>query len=131
MPAFSTTRRVPFTSRQMFDLVADVEQYPKFLPLCEALTVKKRERDGNKAVLICEMTVGVPSVYGIGCTWVARAESPKNNVPRTNPMMTSVTLAFFHSGRRNAVTPFEIASTPVTAAPPDANACSTTARVAP
>ncbi len=37
MPTFSTTRRVPFTSRQMFDLVADVEQYPKFLPLCEAL----------------------------------------------------------------------------------------------
>ena len=58
MPAFSTTRRVPFTSRQMFDLVADVEQYPKFLPLCETLIVKKRERADDKAVLICEMTVG-------------------------------------------------------------------------
>ena len=30
MPAFATIRRVPFTSRQMFDLVADVENYPKF-----------------------------------------------------------------------------------------------------
>ena len=39
MPAFSTTRRVPFTSRQMFDLVADVESYPEFFPLCEALRV--------------------------------------------------------------------------------------------
>ena len=58
MPSFSTTRRVPFTSRQMFDLVADVEQYPQFLPLCEGLSVKKREQAGGKAVLICEMTVG-------------------------------------------------------------------------
>ena len=39
--------------------------------------------------------------------------------------------AFFHSGFLNAGTPFEIASTPVTAAPPDANECSTTARPAP
>lgn len=62
MPSFSTTRRVPFTSRQMFDLVADVEQYPKFLPLCEALTVKKREQGGDKAILICEMTVGYHAI---------------------------------------------------------------------
>lgn len=58
MTSFSTTRRVPFTPRQMFDLVADVEQYPKFLPMCEALTVKKRERFGDTEVLVAEMTVG-------------------------------------------------------------------------
>jgi len=58
MPKFSTTRRVPFTSRQMFDLVANVEQYPKFLPLCEALIVKKRERAGEVETLVAEMTVG-------------------------------------------------------------------------
>jgi coenzyme Q-binding protein COQ10 len=62
MPSFSTTHRVPFTARQMFDLVADVEQYPKFLPLCEALTVKKRGEDGGKAALICEMTVGYHAI---------------------------------------------------------------------
>src|SRR4051794_9194667 len=58
MPSFSTTRRVPFTSRQMFDLVPDVERYPEFLPLCEALTVSKRGREGDKSTLICEMVVG-------------------------------------------------------------------------
>jgi coenzyme Q-binding protein COQ10 len=42
----------------MFDLVADVERYPEFLPLCEALTVKKRGRVGDNAAMICEMTVG-------------------------------------------------------------------------
>ena len=46
-------------------------------------------------------------------------------------MMTSVVRAFFHSGFLNAGTPFEIASTPVTAAPPDANECSTIASAAP
>ena len=42
MPSFSNIRRVPFTAQQMFDLVADVERYPEFLPLCESLTVLAR-----------------------------------------------------------------------------------------
>src|SRR5215468_6109924 len=62
MPTFSTTRRVPFTPRQMFDLVADVERYPEFLPLCEGLTVKKREREGDKELLVAEMTVGYRAI---------------------------------------------------------------------
>lgn len=62
MPSFSTTRRVPFTARQMFDLVADVERYPEFLPLCEALTVKKRGHEGDKDVLVCEMSVGYQAI---------------------------------------------------------------------
>jgi coenzyme Q-binding protein COQ10 len=62
MPSFRTTRRVAFTPRQMFDLVADVERYPQFLPLCEALTVRKRERAGDKEVLIADMTVGYKAI---------------------------------------------------------------------
>lgn len=42
----------------MFDLVADVEKYPQFLPMCEGLVIKSsRERDG-KTLLIADMTVG-------------------------------------------------------------------------
>ncbi len=51
--------------------------------------------------------------------------------PSSEPMMTSVVRAFFHAGSLNAGTPLEIASTPVTAAPPEAKACSTTNRAAP
>ena len=40
-------------------------------------------------------------------------------------MITSVVAGVLPRRLRNAGTPFEIASTPVTAAPPDANACST------
>jgi len=41
MPKFEATRHVSHTPQQMFALVADVEAYPQFLPLCEALTVAR------------------------------------------------------------------------------------------
>ena len=50
MPKFETRRRVPHTARQMYDLVADVERYPQFLPLCKGLRVRSRTPrpdDGN------------------------------------------------------------------------------------
>lgn len=62
MPSFRTTRRVPFTPRQMFDLVADVERYPEFLPMCEALVVRSRERRGDGQVLTADMTVGYKAI---------------------------------------------------------------------
>src|SRR5262245_48969172 len=62
MPSFRTVRRVPFSPRQMFDLVADVERYPQFLPLCEALAVKRRERDGEREVVTAQMTVGYMAI---------------------------------------------------------------------
>jgi coenzyme Q-binding protein COQ10 len=63
MTAFSTTHRVAFSPRQMFDLVADVERYPQFLPLCEALTVRARRQDEEKRILIAEMTVGYRALH--------------------------------------------------------------------
>lgn len=62
MPSFSTRRRVPFTPRQMFDLVADVEQYPRFLPLCEGLVVKSRELKDGKELLVADMSVGYKAI---------------------------------------------------------------------
>ena len=47
MPSFRTTRPVRHTPQQMFDLVADVERYPEFLPLCEGLRVRRRAESGE------------------------------------------------------------------------------------
>ena len=47
MPSFRTSRIVGHSPRAMFDLVADVEKYPQFLPLCEALVIKSRETGSN------------------------------------------------------------------------------------
>ena len=77
------------------------------------------------------MTVGVPFSNGAAWTLAARVDSPKNMMPRKVPMTTRVLRAFFQAGSLKAGTPFEMASTPVTAAPPDANARRTTKRVAP
>ncbi len=62
MPSFETSRRVPFTATQMFDVVADVERYPQFLPLCECLVVRARERQGAESVLVATMTVGYGAI---------------------------------------------------------------------
>lgn len=63
MPSFRTTRRVRHTPTEMFDLVADVEQYPKFLPLCEALRVRRRAESGEGVeTLVADMTVGYKAI---------------------------------------------------------------------
>ena len=58
MPQFSTKRRVRHSASEMFDLVADVEHYPEFVPLCRSLRVRKRteENDGTE-VIVADMTV--------------------------------------------------------------------------
>jgi coenzyme Q-binding protein COQ10 len=58
MPEFSTTRRVRHSAADMFDLVADVERYPEFVPLCRALKVRRRipEPEGVE-ILVADMTV--------------------------------------------------------------------------
>ena len=58
MPRFSTKRRVGHAATEMFDLVADVERYPEFVPLCRALTVKSRsKKDDGVEVLVADMTI--------------------------------------------------------------------------
>ena len=57
MRQISTTRRVRHAAAEMFDLVADVERYPQFVPLCHALTIRKREQQGDKHVIVADMTV--------------------------------------------------------------------------
>jgi coenzyme Q-binding protein COQ10 len=58
MPQISTTRRVRHSAADMFDLVADVERYPEFVPLCRKLKVRKRipEPEGVE-ILVADMTV--------------------------------------------------------------------------
>jgi coenzyme Q-binding protein COQ10 len=42
MPTHAEKRVVPYTPEQMFDLVADVESYPQFLPWCLACRIRRR-----------------------------------------------------------------------------------------
>jgi coenzyme Q-binding protein COQ10 len=62
MPKFETHRPVPHSPDQMFDLVADVERYPEFLPLCNGLVVRSRKERDGKTLLVADMTVGYKAI---------------------------------------------------------------------
>ncbi len=48
----------------MYALVADVEEYPKFLPLCEDLRVRRRVESGEGIeTLVADMTVGYKKIH--------------------------------------------------------------------
>jgi len=57
MTGFRTERLVAHKADEMFDLVADVEAYPDFLPLCERLVVRSRGHEGGHDIIVATMTV--------------------------------------------------------------------------
>jgi len=58
MPHHAETRHLPWTPEQVFDLVADIERYPQFLPWIQALRIVRR--DGH--VLTADMVIGFKMV---------------------------------------------------------------------
>ena len=58
MPTFSNKRRVRHSAADMFDLVADVEHYPEFVPMCKAMKVRQRTASGESVeIVVADMTV--------------------------------------------------------------------------
>ncbi len=58
MHVYETTHPVAHSADDMFALVARVEDYPKFLPLCEGIEVTRREERDGKEIIVAAMTVG-------------------------------------------------------------------------
>lgn len=52
MPTHSETRFLPYSAQQMYDLVADVGAYPKFLPWCAAARIRQTTAQGDGSVLM-------------------------------------------------------------------------------
>jgi coenzyme Q-binding protein COQ10 len=47
----------------MFDLVADIEAYPGFVPLCKALRIRRRSEEADgRVILIADMEVGYKAI---------------------------------------------------------------------
>ena len=51
MPTVKRSARVPYTTEQMFDLVNDVERYPKFLHWCKGARIESRQGSTLEATL--------------------------------------------------------------------------------
>ena len=62
MPSFQTTHRVQHSASDMFELVADVESYPRFVPLCRALRVRRRTESEGVVTLIANMEIGYKAI---------------------------------------------------------------------
>jgi coenzyme Q-binding protein COQ10 len=77
MPQFSTKRRVRHSAADMFDLVADVEKYPQFVPLCTGLRVRSRTPKGETNVIVAVMTVAYKV---ISQTFTSRVTLDKPNL---------------------------------------------------
>jgi coenzyme Q-binding protein COQ10 len=78
MPQFSSKRRVRHAAADMFDLVADVDKYPQFVPLCTALRVRSRTEKGEGvSVIVAEMTVAYKLVHQ---TFTSRVTLDKPNL---------------------------------------------------
>lgn len=54
MPSHAEKRHLPYTPEQLYELVADIERYPDFLPWCVAARI--RQRNGN--ILIADLMIG-------------------------------------------------------------------------
>ncbi|MFT4701890.1 MAG: coenzyme Q-binding protein COQ10 [Yoonia sp.] len=57
MPAHSETKVLPYTADQMYDLVADVANYPKFLPWTAAARIRSTENEGDHQVMLADLVV--------------------------------------------------------------------------
>lgn len=59
MPTHAEQRHVPYTTDEMFALIADVGRYPEFLPWCAAARVRKRSPlpDGAGEVMDADLIV--------------------------------------------------------------------------
>jgi coenzyme Q-binding protein COQ10 len=64
MPAFSNSRRVHHSAAEMFDLVADIEAYPDFVPLCKNLRIRRRSEDAEgRVILVADMEAGYKAIH--------------------------------------------------------------------
>lgn len=78
MPQFSNKRRVRHSAQKMFDLVADVERYPEFVPMCQALKVRQRTtRPDGSEIIVADMTVSFQVVRE---TFTSRVTLDKPNL---------------------------------------------------
>ncbi|HSI17760.1 MAG TPA: type II toxin-antitoxin system RatA family toxin [Sphingomonas sp.] len=70
MPRHSETRRLPYTPEQMFDLVANVERYPEFIPWVTAV----RLRSDSATEMVADLIVGFK---GLRETFTSKVEKAR------------------------------------------------------
>ncbi len=57
MPTHSEVRSLPYSAKQMYALVADVERYSEFLPWCSAVRIRQRVQNGESEILDADLVI--------------------------------------------------------------------------
>ena len=57
MSTIHAKRQVNHSAQEMFDLVADVERYPEFVPHCHEHVIVSRGKNGDDELLVTDMTM--------------------------------------------------------------------------
>ncbi len=78
MPQHTSKRRVRHSASDMFDLVADMQKYPEFVPLCTDLRIRNRaEKAPGISVVVASMTIAYKMIQQ---TFVTRDTLDKPNL---------------------------------------------------
>ncbi|MEL6682448.1 MAG: type II toxin-antitoxin system RatA family toxin [Pseudomonadota bacterium] len=57
MPSHAETKVLPYTAQQMYDLVADVANYPKFLPWTAAARIRSTTEQGDTVIMLADLVI--------------------------------------------------------------------------
>lgn len=59
MPNFHLERKFPYSPNQLFELVADIKEYPSFVPWCDEITIVSN----NESEIIADVGVGYKGIH--------------------------------------------------------------------
>ena len=76
MPTHAEKRVIPYSAKQMFDLVLDVEKYPEFLPWCTAARIREKKQD----VIIADLVIGYKMISDTYTSRITFKRNEKINV---------------------------------------------------
>ncbi|MBU2866447.1 MULTISPECIES: type II toxin-antitoxin system RatA family toxin [Pacificibacter] len=57
MPTHREIKIMPYTAQQMYDLVGDVQSYPKFLPWNAAARIRSRDDMGDHEIMLADLVI--------------------------------------------------------------------------
>ncbi len=62
MPHFEKIHPVAHSAANMFALVADIEKYPQFVPLCQNMNIHSTRQKGGREIILADMTAGYKAI---------------------------------------------------------------------
>ena len=76
---------MPFSSKQMFDLVSDIESYSEFVPFCSAASIRSRRPTDEGELVTADLKFWVPGLSTISLLSLVLLAENKSYINIKNP----------------------------------------------